>query len=281
MTDQDRQARGAAPRDRAAMTLKRKLAEPDRTITLQMSVVPSPVTTQAIAMAGMDAVVIDQEHGPIDFGVLHAMVAATQGTGCAPLVRVPEIGEAHVKRALDAGAEGICFPLARTRADVEHSVASLRYPPEGRRGWGPFVAHSRWGVAMAEYADVVARDIVCMLLIETAEAIENIDDLLSVEGVDCAILATFDLSAELGVAGRFDHPRMISAVEAVERAAARARMPLGAAAFSREQAHGLRAKGYRILGGFDVLSLKGAVSAFHGWATEDLPASVHQSAAKV
>lgn len=270
---------GEAAFDRTAMTLKRKLAEPGRMVTIQMSVIPSPVVTQAIAATGVDAVVVDQEHGPVDFGALHAMVAATQGTGCAPLVRVPEIGEAGVKRALDAGAEGICFPLARTRADVERCVASLRYPPAGRRGWGPFVAHSRWGASMANYAGAVARDVVCMLLVETAEAVENIDALLSVEGVDCAILAAFDLSAELGISGHFDHPRMVEATAAVERAAARARVPLGAAAFTREQTHALRARGYRIFGGFDVLSLKGAVSAFHGWATEEVPGPTNGAAA--
>jgi 2-keto-3-deoxy-L-rhamnonate aldolase RhmA len=103
------------------MTLKAKLAEPGRLLTCVISVIPSAVVTQAIAAAGADCVIIDQEHGPIGFETLHAMVAATQGTSCAPLVRVPEMGDAHVKRALDAGAEGICFPLIRTAADAERS----------------------------------------------------------------------------------------------------------------------------------------------------------------
>lgn len=119
------------------MTLKAKLAEPDRLLNWHVCVIPSAVVTQAIATAGADAVIIDQEHGPIGFETLHAMIAATQGTDCAPTVRVPEIDETHVKRALDAGAEGICFPLIRTRQDAERCVASMRYAPDGRRGWGP------------------------------------------------------------------------------------------------------------------------------------------------
>jgi 4-hydroxy-2-oxoheptanedioate aldolase len=90
------------------------------------------------------------------------MIASTKGTPCAPLVRVPEISEQYVKRALDAGAEGICFPLVRSASDAERCVRTLRYPPSGRCGWGPFVAHSRWDVPLFEYATGLARSTVCM-----------------------------------------------------------------------------------------------------------------------
>src|SRR5690348_839951 len=174
-----------------AMTLKSKLADPSRLLNWHVCVIPSAVVTQAIAAAGPDFVIIDQEHGPIGFESLHSMIAATQGSSCAPLVRIPEIGEAHVKRALDAGAEGICFPLVRTVADAERCVAAMRYAPVGRRGWGPFVAHSRWNVGLFDYASGPGRDTICMLLIETIEALENIDKICAVEGIDCIILAPF------------------------------------------------------------------------------------------
>ena len=95
------------------MTLKAKPAEAGRRLNMHVCVIPSAVVAQAIAAAGADCVIINQEHGPISFETLHAMVASTQGTECAPLVRVPEIHEVRVKGALDAGAEGICFPLIR------------------------------------------------------------------------------------------------------------------------------------------------------------------------
>jgi 2-keto-3-deoxy-L-rhamnonate aldolase RhmA len=101
--------------------------------------IPSPVVTQALAAAGADWVVIDQEHAPIGPENLHAMVAATAGTACSPWVRVSRRDEAFVKPALDAGAEGILFPLVRTAADAAECVALTAYPPRGRRGWGPFV----------------------------------------------------------------------------------------------------------------------------------------------
>ena len=155
------------------MTLKAKLEDPAWLLNWHVTVIPSAVVTQAIAAAGADIVIIDQEHGPIGFETLHAMIAATQGFECAPVVRVPEIDETHVKRALDAGAEGVCFPLTRTAADAKRCVAATRYAPGGRRGWGPFVAHSRWATPLFDYVDGPGRQTVSILLIETIDAVEK------------------------------------------------------------------------------------------------------------
>lgn len=81
------------------MRLKEKLRDPNRCLTTEVCVIPSAVVTQAAAAAGADAVIIDQEHGAVDFATLHAMIAATAGSDCAPLVRIPENRAAHVKRA--------------------------------------------------------------------------------------------------------------------------------------------------------------------------------------
>jgi 4-hydroxy-2-oxoheptanedioate aldolase len=248
-----------------AMTMKAKLEDPDRRLNGHVCIIPSAVVSQAVAAAGADYVIIDQEHSPMGHETLHAMIAATQGTDCAPLVRIVEIGEANVKRALDAGAEGICFPLVRTVADAERCVASLRYPPTGRRGWGPFVSHSRWGVSMSEYASNTVRDTVCMLLIETVGALENIEEICQVEGVDCMIVASFDLSTELDVSGRFDHPKFLDAVARIESAAFKAGIPLGAVGFTKEQTQAALAKGYRLIGAFDILWLKNAIQQSIEW----------------
>ena len=247
------------------MTLKAKLQDPVTLLNWHVCVIPSAVVTQAVAAAGADCVIIDQEHGPIGFETLHAMIAATQGTSCAPVVRIPEIGEAHVKRALDAGAEGICFPLIRTAADAERCVASMRYAPSGTRGWGPFVAHSRWGTSLFDYVHGPGQDTVCMLLIETVEAVENIDEICAVPGIDCLVLAPFDFSTALGISGQLSHPKMQAATARIEAAVLKAGIPLGGAAFTKEATEALLAKGYRLLGGFDVLWLKNAISASRSW----------------
>ena len=230
------------------------------------SVIPSAVATQAVAAAGVDFVMVDREHGPIGRENLHAMVASTAGTDCAPLVRVPAIDEGEVKAALDAGAEGIVFPLVRTAHDAERCVSLVHYPPSGLRGWGPFVAHSRLKTGLFDYLGEAGPRMTCCLLIETAEAVEHIEAILDVPGVDLAVVAQFDLSTALGVHGQFDAPVFVEAIDTIERAATAKGVPLGGVALTAEQSASLIAKGYRVLlHGFDVLMLRSQVASFMTW----------------
>jgi 4-hydroxy-2-oxoheptanedioate aldolase len=231
-----------------------------------INVIPSAVATQAIAAAGADLVMVDREHGPIGRETMHAMIASTAGTDCAAFVRVPAIEESEVKAALDAGAEGIVYPLVRSALDAERCVSYVTYPPGGVRGWGPFVAHSRFKTSLRDYAPGVGAQVTCCLLIETVEAVENIDEILRVPGVDLVVLAQFDLSAALGVPGRFDAPDFVEAVSVIERAVNDRGMPVGGAALTPEQTASLITKGYRVLfHGFDVLMLKDQIGTFQTW----------------
>jgi len=179
---------------------------------------------------------------------------------------VQTIDEGHVKAALDMGAEGIVFPLVRTAAEAERCVSLVTYPPAGTRGWGPFVAHSRYGTSLAGYANEVGPQVTCCLLIETPEAVENIESILDVPGVDLVVIAQFDLSTALGVFGQFDSPVFLDAVDTIERAAIARGMPLCAAALTPEQTALLIAKGYRVFAhGFDVLMLKNQIAGFRTW----------------
>ncbi|WP_112322224.1 HpcH/HpaI aldolase family protein [Oceanibium sediminis] len=243
------------------MKLKEKLADPALRLSMEFNTIPSPVVTQAIAAAGADIVVIDQEHGAVGREALHAMIAATKGTDCAPLVRVVECDTAHVKPALDMGAEGIVFPLIRSAEDARACVAMTRYPPEGVRGWGAFLAHSRWDVPLMDYAATFGDRIVTILLIETAEAVEQIEDIAAVEGVDALVVAQYDLSTALGCFGDFAAPRFTAALARIEAAVAAHGVALGGGPVAdAAAAKALFARGYRILGGFDVLRLKAAVA---------------------
>jgi 4-hydroxy-2-oxoheptanedioate aldolase len=237
-----------------------------------INAIPSAVVTQAIAAAGADFAIIDREHGPIGRETMHAMIAATQGTGCAPLVRVPAIDEAQVKVALDAGAEGIVYPLVRTAEDARKAVSYTTYPPEGQRGWGPFAAHSRHGTPAADYLAEIGPKITTALLIETREAVEDIDAILATKGVDLVVIAQFDLSTALGVHGRFDAPQFTAAVETIEQAALTHDVPLGGAALTPQRSEQLTSAGYRVLiNGFDVLMLEQQVEDFANWTQEGLP----------
>ena len=231
-----------------------------------VNVIPSAVSVQSMAAAGADWIIIDQEHGAVGPENLHAMIAATAGSRCAPLVRVPKRDEAWVKPALDLGAEGICFPLIGTAEEAADCVSLVRYPPRGRRGWGPFIAHARWGTGLLDYLPQRGEDMVCMLLIETRAAVANIESICQVEGVDCMIIAPYDLSAALGVSGQFDAPEFTAAVARLERTILAAGIPLGGVALSREQTHALLARGYTIpVQGFDTVMLAGLVRQTKEW----------------
>ena len=245
--------------------LKHRLAQTKDRVALHICTIPSAVVTQAMAAAGADGVIIDLEHGAVDYGTAHAMIAATQGTDCAPLVRVAENDPAQVKRALDLGAEGICFPLIRNAEDARRAVASLRYPPDGVRGFGPFIAHSRWQTELPGYAAAMQDQIVSMLLIETRDAVENIEEICAVEGIDLLVTAMFDLTTDLGVMGQFDHPDVKAAVKKVEKAAFARGIPLASNALSEQMAADLFDRGYRGIAGFDVLWLKARTAEFKSW----------------
>jgi 4-hydroxy-2-oxoheptanedioate aldolase len=246
--------------------IKARLAAGETPLGGFVNVIPSAVATQALAAAGADWLIIDQEHGPIGPESLHAMIASTAGTRCSPWVRISRSDNGFVKTALDAGAEGIVFPLVATAEEAADCVALTRYPPRGRRGWGPFVAHSRWGVGLFDYYAQRGDETVCVLLIETRSAIDHIEDICRVEGIDCMIIAPFDLSTDLGVSGRLDAPELTDAVAHAERVILEAGIPLGGAAMTREQTQAVLAKGYRVLAHhFDVLMLKQIVREAIAW----------------
>jgi 4-hydroxy-2-oxoheptanedioate aldolase len=247
------------------MFFKTRLSREDSVLRGVVCVIPSAVAAQAIAAAGADLIVIDREHGPIGREAMHAMITATAGTACSALVRVPAIDEAEVKAALDAGAEGIVYPLIRSADDAKRCVAYVTFPPNGSRGWGPLVAHSRFGTSLRAYSSEVGAHVTCCVLIETAEAIEDIEAILAVPGLDLVVVAPFDLSSALGVEGQFDSPVFTEAVATVERAA-RNTVPIGGVALTPEQSTALTASGYRVLlNAVDVLMLGEATAAFKNW----------------
>ena len=247
------------------MKFREKLADPARALSIQFATIPSPVVTQAIAAAGADGVLIDMEHGAVDWAACHAMIAATQGFDCSPAVRIAKIDEAECKRALDMGAEGICFPFVNTPADAARCVAALRYPPEGTRGWGPFLASSRWDAPLFDYQPRYGDRPYGYFTLETAEAAENAAAILATPGVDIAVMAAFDLSSDLGLAGRFDHPDFLAAAKKIEDAALAAGVPLAGGARDKASIAAMKARGYRIFANFDVLMLKAAAGAQAGW----------------
>jgi 4-hydroxy-2-oxoheptanedioate aldolase len=224
---------------------------------------PSPQLTQTLAATGLDWLLIDLEHGAISVETAQAMIAATAVAACTPLARVAWTVPWLAKPLLDGGAMGVVFPMVRTAEEARLAVSACRYPPEGERGWGPFYAPSRWGVGAFDYTKAANDAVTVVLLIEHVEAVDNIDRILGVPGIDVAMIAPFDLSVSLGKPGAFDDPLFKATVERAERAIAGSPAVLGGVAPTPERAKELVGRGYRfVMLGYDVLVIDRAMRGF-------------------
>jgi len=165
--------------------------------------VPSSFSAEVMAHAGWDSLVVDMQHGMIDYQVMITMLQAISTTDTVPLVRVPWNDPAHIQKALDAGAYGIVCPMINNRAEAEKFVGSCRYAPLGYRSSGPIRAALYGG---ADY-HMKANDIVLAFgMIETAEAMENLDEIMSVKGLDAIYVGPSDLSISHGYPPGGDKP---------------------------------------------------------------------------
>ncbi len=228
--------------------------------------IPSVETVQVMARAGLDWILIDMEHGPIDANAAHAMIVATTGTQLIPLIRVASTEAWHAKLPLDLGAFGVCFPNTCTRAAAEAIVQAVRYPPRGQRFWGPFYAPLRWAVSMREYLDCADDEVLAIGTIEHLNAIENIGEIVETPGLDVAFIGPGDLATSMGLKGKSDAPEVQSAIAVIETAIASSPVVMGGVAPTVDAANAMISRGYRALVlGFDwSLLQRGIASALDG-----------------
>src|SRR5499427_10679272 len=157
--------------------------------------VPSSFSAEVMSHAGWDSLVVDMQHGMIDYSMMVTMLQGISTTDTVPLVRVPWNDPSYIQKALDAGAYGIVCPMINNRAEAEKFVGSCRYAPLGYRSSGPIRAALYGG---ADY-HMKANDIVVALgMIETREAMENLDEIMSTPGLDAIYIGPSDLSISLG-----------------------------------------------------------------------------------
>lgn len=163
--------------------------------------IPDAFATEVMAHQGWDSLTIDMQHGVIDYAAMVRMLQAISTTGCAPVVRVPWLEPGMVMKALDAGAYGIIAPMINSREDAQRLVSYTRYAPQGGRSFGPVRASLYGG---PDYPQQANATIVNFAMIETAQALDCLDDILSVEGLDAVYVGPSDLSLSLGCAPTFD-----------------------------------------------------------------------------
>lgn len=163
--------------------------------------IPNSFSAEVMAHQGWDTLTIDLQHGVIDYQAMVTMLQAISSTPTVPIVRVPWLEPAGLMKALDAGAYGVICPMVNTREDAQKLVAYTNYAPKGGRSFGPVRALLYGG---ADYAERANETIVRFAMIETAQALDNLDAILSVEGIDAVYIGPSDLSLSLGCRPVFD-----------------------------------------------------------------------------
>lgn len=199
--------------------------------------VPSPMLAEIVGLVGFDFVVIDMEHGPIQTETAENMVRAAEIGGAEPLVRVSSNSAHDILRALDLGAAGVHVPNVNNLDDVHEMISSGRYGPLGKRGLAG-VRAAQYGLRgnLAEYCEQANREVILVAQIESREAIENIDKLLEIQGVDVFYVGPVDISNSLGIPGQVKDLRVVDAVEGAIRSIVRAGRVAGCMANKVEEA---------------------------------------------
>lgn len=226
--------------------VKRKLKDGRKTIGgfLQML---SPVSAEIMGGAGFDWLIVDLEHAPGDFENLQAQVQAMSGTGVVPFARAPWNDMVAIKRILDTGVMGVLIPYVNTREEAEAAVAACKYPPAGVRGVSGSTRAAGFTRDMRSYLDTANDEIVVMIAVETMEAVENLDEILQVEGLDGIFIGAVDLASSMGHLGDPSQPEVQDAIALIESKVIPSDKFLGALAGDWGKARQYFERGYRLI----------------------------------
>lgn len=192
----------------------RTLWREDKTAVNGWLAIPNGFAAEVMAHQGWDTLTIDLQHGVVDYQAMVGMLQAISTTPTVPVVRVPWLEPGIVMKVLDAGAWGVIAPMVNTREDAQRLVAWTSYAPRGTRSFGPVRALIVGG---ADYPERANDTIVRFAMIETAQALDNLDAILSVEGLDAVYIGPSDLSLSLGCKPTFDDvdPKAAQAIDHV------------------------------------------------------------------
>jgi 4-hydroxy-2-oxoheptanedioate aldolase len=217
---------------------------------------PSSYATEIVARAGFDWICVDMQHGLFDLSAAVAMLQATSASSIPTLIRVPSAEPAGIGKVLDAGADGVIVPFVDTPELARQAVLACRYPPEGVRSWGPARAQLTADSYSVESANA---NVLCVVQIESTEAVKNLDEIMQVPGVDAILVGPSDLAISLGMTPTLgpvpgEHSRIIAAIA---ESAAKHGMPCAIYCGTEAATRQFYDLGYRILASFgDALNLR-------------------------
>jgi 2-keto-3-deoxy-L-rhamnonate aldolase RhmA len=223
-------------------------------------VVGMPVTSTSVDLAalaarsGFDFLWVEMEHSPITLETLRHIVLATRGLPAVPIARVPGGETWMAKRVLDQGVHGVVFPFTSTAAAADQAARACRYPPRGRRGSGAGLAEGTWPT-VASYFDSADDQVLVVVVIEEAEAVECCEEIAAIDGIDVLFVGTSDLSFSMGLRGNMMHPDVLKAAERVRDAAVRHGKYCGRPVASPESLQRFADEGFRLFHAASDLTL--------------------------
>lgn len=185
-----------------------------------------PAIAEIFAKAGFNWICVDLEHGAIDLETMTNIFRTIDAFDCVPVARLPLNDPVWIHRSLDAGAKGIIIPMVKTAQEAEAAISEAKYPPRGVRGFGYSRANMH-GMEFDEYIRTANDEIAMVMQIEHKDAINNLEDIVNVDGVDGLFIGPLDLSGSMGITGQMEHPDMVDALEKYRKTAAEAGKSFG------------------------------------------------------
>lgn len=185
-----------------------------------------PAIAEVLSGVGFDWIAADIEHTDIDCHGFTQLARAMHGRGVVPMARVRENDTLAIRQILDAGARGVIVPLVNSASEAARAVAAAKYPPMGVRGFA-FCRANDWGKGFDAYAQGANDDIAVVVMIESKQAVDHIDEILAVDGVDGVFIGPYDMSGSYGLTGQTNHPVIKDACARVAAACARAKKAAG------------------------------------------------------
>jgi 2-keto-3-deoxy-L-rhamnonate aldolase RhmA len=206
------------------MNLKERLKAGQSILGTMVTVFDNPEIAKILKVCGFDFFIVDCEHGNFDYSDVARMFAVGREAGISPMIRIPEVRREVVLKYMEMGAKGILLPNTETVEQAKALVTYSKYYPMGNRGVSLLRPHTGFEKidSATEYMKRVNDENILMLQIESPVAVERIDDLLAVEGIDAAFVGPNDLSQSMGIMGQYDNPRFIEAIDRVIAAAKKA-----------------------------------------------------------
>ncbi|MDP6771661.1 MAG: aldolase/citrate lyase family protein, partial [Anaerolineales bacterium] len=185
-----------------------------------------PAVAEIMASAGFDWLTVDLEHSAINIGQTEELIRVIDLKGIPAFVRLSSNNPEQIKRVMDSGAYGVIVPMVNSVGEAERAVDAVKYPPVGKRSFGLARAHG-YGVRFSDYLVWEKSEAAIVIQIEHIDAVNNLEAIFSVSGIDAYFVGPYDLSGSLGVPGQFDHPEFLAAMARITDVAERVNMPGG------------------------------------------------------